>query len=334
MTEYTATNGKAFMNIRRGMVFQYDLNPSVDKRSTPTFRCKNQEFHDHLQYGKRDWLVVSCDKANDSSPTCTVVPISGSQTKSSIPSHVTFTHGRLLLTILCEQIQTINIPELTEFRYILKDFIMDKVDEALMVHLGIEKKNRYLDDPSTKDALSRVEDIISGIISKRVEAAIAEIEQVQKQKLPDCDITDAVLRIGQGLEDLLGNNLPKVPEEKSLEVVPETPKAEVVENTVESVETTPKAIEIPKQDKPSESTSRKSESSESISPVLKGATKSGEQRKRRKWDVPSMTQFLEDMDNLPPTDVLKRWGFKDMKSLYQTKYSVRAKMDKLNHKKK
>ena len=315
------------------MVFQYDLNPSVDKRSTPTIRCKNQEFHDHLQYGKRDWLVVSCDKANDSSPTCTVVPISGSQTKTGIPSHVTFMHGRLLLTILCEQIQTINIPELAEFRYILKDFIMDKVDEALMVHLGIEKKNRYLDDPSTKDALGKVEDIISGIISKRVEAAIAEIGQVQKQKFSDCDITDAVLRIGQGLEDLLGNNLPKVPE-KAAESVPETPKVEIVENPVESVEIIPETTETPKQDKPSESISKELESSGSVSPILKGATKSGEQRKRRKWDVPSMTQFLEDMENLPPTDVLKRWGFKDMKSLYQTKYSVRAKMDKLNHKKK
>lgn len=365
--EYTPTAGKAFMNIQRGMVFQFDLDPTVDKLSDPVFHRGSKDFRDHRQYGRRDWLVVSCDKSNDSSPTCTIVPITGSAEKSTIPTHVQFTHGRMTLTVLCEHPQTVNILQLGEFRYILKPFIMEKVSEALMIHLGIDKKLLYIDEP-VKNAFDKIEEIVSGIISAKVKEAVAEIE---KARVPETDIQDAVLRLGQGLEDLLGSviTMPEpAPEVKASEPasevkipepvpkVEEDPKSDVENPEQETLksekveisrpETTKqkkseadrKSSKTPKvdrsKDREEEPVTVKSEQPPAVSSVHRGAEKSREQRKNRKWDMTTTLQFLDDVEILPPTECLKKWGLKDMKALYSLKYSLRSKAEKFNSKKK
>lgn len=97
-------------------------------------------YQGSVQGKNRPWLIVSNDTCNQSSPIYTVVPLT-TQTKTTLPTHVSFNDGSREQTILCEQIRT--IPQNvfynngSNYKYTVSDKTMRLVDEALAVQLGL-----------------------------------------------------------------------------------------------------------------------------------------------------------------------------------------------------
>ena len=50
--------------VRRGMVFWYNIDPSVDKHNVPKIQKYGESYTDRILYGHRPWLVVSSDDVN------------------------------------------------------------------------------------------------------------------------------------------------------------------------------------------------------------------------------------------------------------------------------
>lgn len=98
------------------------------------------EAYGHEQNKDRPWLIVSVGKFNKSSGMCTMVPIT-TREFASTPAQVLFYNERdQKNVILCEQIRSFDTKSgAYTFDYMgnLSDAIMEKVDVALSVHLGM-----------------------------------------------------------------------------------------------------------------------------------------------------------------------------------------------------
>lgn len=114
--------------IKRGDVFYADLSP-----------VKGCE-----QKGVRPVLIIQNDKGNKESPTTIIAPISGKNDRTHLPTHVAISEDRCALTrnsvILLEQIRTIDKKRLLNKICVLDDEIIKKVDQAIIISLGLDEK--------------------------------------------------------------------------------------------------------------------------------------------------------------------------------------------------
>ena len=123
----------------------------------------DKEPEGNLQRGNRPVVIISNDFNNEHSPNVTIVPIT-SQHKKLLPVHVLIRSisGRQEQNIvLCEQITTIPKTKLNNFKLILPKYVMDKVDEALAIQLGLTQHmhEKYAIKPHTdKDKLQFLTD--------------------------------------------------------------------------------------------------------------------------------------------------------------------------------
>lgn len=113
--------------IKRGDVFFADLSPVVGSE----------------QGGTRPVLVIQNDIGNRFSPTVIVAAITAQIQKAKLPTHVEIDakkyHFERDSVILLEQIRTIDKSRLTDKITQLDDVLMDKVDAALEVSMGLLK---------------------------------------------------------------------------------------------------------------------------------------------------------------------------------------------------
>ena len=112
------------MLIKRGDIFYADLSPIIGSE----------------QDGIRPVLVIQNDTGNKYSPTVITVPIS-SKKKKSLPVHVPLSGTEVLpkeSMILTEQIRTLDRRRLKKYLGSLDNEIMDKVNEALKISMGVE----------------------------------------------------------------------------------------------------------------------------------------------------------------------------------------------------
>jgi mRNA interferase MazF len=112
------------MTVLRGDVYYADLNPVVGSE----------------QGGIRPVLVIQNDKGNEHSPTVIVAAIT-SRKKNHLPTHIPLYSPSMLekaSMVLLEQIRTIDKRRLTEYIGKLGKPQMRKVDQALMISLGID----------------------------------------------------------------------------------------------------------------------------------------------------------------------------------------------------
>lgn len=98
------------------------------------------EAKGHEQNKDRPWLVVSTSKYMHTSKMITAVPIS-SQDKAYTPAHVTFyNQNNTKNCVMCEQIRSFDTSSgayTLDYLGCLSDAIMEKVDVALSIHLGM-----------------------------------------------------------------------------------------------------------------------------------------------------------------------------------------------------
>jgi len=115
------------MRIRRGDIFYAELSPVVGSE----------------QGGTRPVLVLQNDIGNQHSPTTIVAAITSQISKAKLPTHVEI-KARISgmekdSVILLEQIRTIDKSRLREKVSTLDEEIMEKVNRAIAISLGLEE---------------------------------------------------------------------------------------------------------------------------------------------------------------------------------------------------
>ncbi|AVX21418.1 MAG: type II toxin-antitoxin system PemK/MazF family toxin [Bacillota bacterium] len=115
------------MRIRRGDIFYAELSPVVGSE----------------QGGTRPVLVLQNDIGNQHSPTTIVAAITSQISKAKLPTHVEIKAKISGLekdsVILLEQIRTIDKSRLREKVSTLDEEIMEKVNRAIAISLGLEE---------------------------------------------------------------------------------------------------------------------------------------------------------------------------------------------------
>lgn len=114
------------VNIKRGDVYYADLSPVIGSE----------------QGGVRPVLILQNDIGNKFSPTVIVSAITSQIEKAKLPIHVELNQAVGLernSVILLEQIRTIDKKRLREKVTHLDDEIMERVNEALAVSLGLKE---------------------------------------------------------------------------------------------------------------------------------------------------------------------------------------------------
>ncbi|GAA0322003.1 type II toxin-antitoxin system endoribonuclease NdoA [Bacillus carboniphilus] len=113
------------MIVKRGDVYFADLSPVVGSE----------------QGGVRPVLIIQNDIGNRFSPTVIVAAITAQIQKAKLPTHVEIDAARYGFerdsVILLEQVRTIDKQRLTDKITHLDEEMMEKVDEALQISLGL-----------------------------------------------------------------------------------------------------------------------------------------------------------------------------------------------------
>ncbi|MBR5870545.1 MAG: type II toxin-antitoxin system PemK/MazF family toxin [Clostridia bacterium] len=113
------------MQIRRGDIYYADLSPVVGSE----------------QGGLRPVLIIQNDVGNRYSPTVIAAAITSQLTKAKLPTHIDVYADRFGLAkdsvILLEQIRTIDKRRLKEKMGHLDDSMMQRVNEAISVSIGL-----------------------------------------------------------------------------------------------------------------------------------------------------------------------------------------------------
>jgi mRNA interferase MazF len=113
--------------VKRGDVFFAELSPVVGSE----------------QGGTRPVLVIQNDIGNRFSPTVIIAAITAQIQKAKLPTHVEINAKKYGFerdsVILLEQLRTIDKSRLTDKITQLDDALMEKVDEALEISVGLVK---------------------------------------------------------------------------------------------------------------------------------------------------------------------------------------------------
>ena len=96
-----------------------------------------QKDNGNIQGGVRPLLVVSNDVGNHFSNICLVVPLTTKLKQEKLPTHTMLSDGDKTITVLCEQIFTINQDDIYRIARKATEEEMQKVDCALKNSLGI-----------------------------------------------------------------------------------------------------------------------------------------------------------------------------------------------------
>lgn len=115
---------RSIMIIKRGDIFYADLDPVVGSE----------------QGGIRPVLVVQNNVGNRHSPTLVVLPLSTAK-KNYLPTHIHICRSKSLprdSIVLAEQIRTIDRYRLREYVGSIDKEIMDKINMAMKISIGVD----------------------------------------------------------------------------------------------------------------------------------------------------------------------------------------------------
>lgn len=101
-----------------------------------------KDTYSNVQSGLRPCLIVQNDYGNAYSPTIIVVPITTKIKKTNMPVHVIFEkhvgNKKSYDMALCECILTVSREQIKKYLGTLEDKMIDKVNNALEVSLGLK----------------------------------------------------------------------------------------------------------------------------------------------------------------------------------------------------
>ena len=350
---------------RRGMVFWAELDKMDKKQEQAKIVVSGKTYDDHIQKGNRPWLIVSNDKGNLEGDIVTVVPLTLSKHGfhgEDFPTHVILNSPdyRGDSIVLCEQIRCANKCQLTDYYGTLDEESMSRVEDAIMISLGIQR----LLKGTSKSTLYNIEEIIESIVRQK-------IEQYKRMNVVfDNDIDDTALRIGDKLEELFKVSMPQptigqiyeskkqsssesedvkkpVATRRSLQGDSTKQKiddkdVDVKERPLAKINTDYSSNKSGTGIKSGMSPVEKFNRRASVSEQMKNSknTKTGKDNKksrkgydykptRIRWTEENMKEFLDDIEKKPLTEVAKKWGYSTPKKVCQMKYYVQNKLDGL-----
>lgn len=243
----------------------------------------------HEQQKDRPWLILSVSAFNETSYMITVVPLHTGNVAKTI-SQVVFTNDYgIKNVILCEHIRSIDYSDkkyTLEYKYTLSSEVMDRVDRALSVHLGLHYSERRIAE--LEESLNRLCDTVVHLKMERLKEASADsfIEKVTSH------LNDKIKELESQLPDTISSDNIVVPkyEEVTLEVAPKvTSSSELGPNVIDPVV---------------EAHNRKVRS--------KG-------QKRRRWTVEKADEYLKDCSSLPMKKVMEKWDIQKKSNYYSMK---------------
>lgn len=135
-----------FTKYKRGSVWFY--KDSISKNDL-------QNYKTNVESGGRPCIIISNDTFNSYSPIVNVFMLSGSIKPNK--AHITidiignnniYSNNKFNMKcktdILCEQIKTVDINDLTEYLGMVSSDVMDKIDEKISFQLDIQKSSRIV----------------------------------------------------------------------------------------------------------------------------------------------------------------------------------------------
>ena len=174
---------KTYRKVSRGQVW-FLVDPKAD------------DYDGSIQGKNRPVVVVSNNTCNENSPIIHIVPLT-TATKNHLPTHVHFNDGKFDQTALCEQLRPVKeslFYDKSYYKYTLSDDVMQKVDEAIAIQLGLS-----LVMPNAERFWKSVEQVIRFKVK----------EAIQTTKVSAIDISKVSCLLTKAVDDELKQEKPK-----------------------------------------------------------------------------------------------------------------------------
>lgn len=196
---------KKNIDVRRGMVFMFNVHSAIDKFNVPEIELGGVRYHDTIEYEIRPWLVVSVDFKNKKGDNVTIVPIHSGRIYDRDPTHVNITYNDQDNTVLCDQPVSINAGRLDfeKQKESVSEIDMVRVAEGLSVYLGLKTPINYL----TNSHLNVLEDTFNNIIDVSLSKELDKFDLYLKEVIPEL--------VNKRVKELLISQAPSKKEKKS-----------------------------------------------------------------------------------------------------------------------
>lgn len=173
---------KKNIDVRRGMVFLFNVHSAIDKFHVPEIVMGGIKYHDTIEYGMRPWLVVSEDFKNKKGDNVTLVPIHSGRIYDRDPTHVNITYNDQDNTVLCDQPISVNAGRLdfNKQKESVSETDMLRVAEGMAIYLGLKSPVNYL----TNSHLNVLEDTFNSIIDSSLSKELDKFDLYLKQVVP------------------------------------------------------------------------------------------------------------------------------------------------------
>lgn len=323
----------------KGMVFWYDIDPSIDKSSNHMRTVKGRSFWDKRVFGKRPWLVLSdVDPVNH---MVLIAPFSTGRTIAASPASVECMLAGKSTSLVLSCSTAVNSMELCEYMTWMTPVAMEKVTRAWLTYLGVEN-DTITTYQSKTEAMRRIEEILEQAIDTK-------IEDVKMERFTDQDVDDVLVRAMATLQSRCTEAITKSLREAKMgspvvqggvtdtvDVISDSIKRfydkfpdqdpnrekQVAATGSQSTTVAPIQGSFVKKKKPSVYRS-KATPSQFIDGVLdKGLDCKGHPRKCVKWTPELASTFLNDLASRSHQEIERIWGF-DEKRIQTARNHIR-----------
>ena len=138
-----------------------------------------KEYIGTVQSPNRPHVIVSNNVGNRSAGYVMVVPCTTELKRLDMPTHLECEFNGKKNMIMCEQVKTVNVDELLSYMFTLDDSMLDKIDDALKIALGIvDIKSDEIKNKKEEFADKCVEAIVDNVLTE----AQSVIEKVSEAK--------------------------------------------------------------------------------------------------------------------------------------------------------
>lgn len=270
-------------------------------------RFKHPESVGHEQAKDRPWLVLSVGRFNSSSGMLTAVPITTRDEVRS-PSQVKFVnwYGKNNV-IYCEQVRTFDHSSnayIFEFLGQVSDEVLEKVDVAISIHLGL-----HYSPITLKKLYDSMEAIIKSVCYMQ--------QKADTPKFNDDDVLQFAEKL-QMLADNTAHDEISANKVENFDRSSDNTRIEVKHPTSEIPTTTTKKIEV--------STAEYKEPDIPNQETIKNVEV---KTQRIKWTPELCREFIHDADTLPMKKVMEKWSISKKSRFYSMKNYAATLLEKM-----